>query len=102
MNIIHSADYMGSGKLDYLLFPSVLALDYLIDSFGLCTLHYPPWIDFKSLNMNVEELNKEIIHSVLKLMRQSQSICNDKERDFYTLRFYQAFHIARDQVFLVI
>ena len=100
--MIHSADYTGSGKLDYLLFPSVLALDYLIDSFGLCTLHYPPWIDFKSLNMNVEELNKEIIHSVLKLMRQSQSICNDKERDFYILRSYQAFHFAPEQVFLVI
>ena len=64
VNIIHSADYRGSGKLDYLLFPSVLALDYLIDSFGLCTLHYPPWIDFKSLNMNAEELNRELIHSV--------------------------------------
>ena len=62
--MIHSADYMGSGKLDYLLFPSVLALDYLIDSFGLCTLHNPPWIDLESLNINAEELNRELIHSV--------------------------------------
>ena len=42
----HSPDYMGSRRWVCLLFLSVLALDYLKDSFGLYShftwLHYPP------------------------------------------------------------
>ena len=47
VTMIHSPDYLGSRRLVCLLF---LALDYLIDNFGLYS-HFT-WIHYPSLTLN--------------------------------------------------